>query len=143
MTRTSRRSERGSATIEMVIIAPAFVLTIMLLVMGGRYVLAKQSVDAAASEAARTATLTRGEGDAIDRGRQAALTYLDEQDLSCTGEPTVEIDPQAFQSAPGTEGMIEATVQCRVNLAGLELPLVGNMDVTGRASSPLDTYRER
>lgn len=61
------RSESGSASIEMVILAPAFGLLIAMLVMGGRLALAQQSIQSAAGEAARAASIERG-SDAEKRG---------------------------------------------------------------------------
>lgn len=135
-------SERGSASIEIVILAPAFLLLLAMLAMGGRIALAQQAVDAAASEAARAATLSRGTQDAENRAFGAARAAIDEDDLSCTEPVAVTVDTAAFQLAPGQSGTVGATVRCTVSLAGLDLPGIGDVTLTGSASSPLDTYRE-
>lgn len=135
--------ERGSASIEMVILAPAFGLLIAMLVMGGRLAIAQQSVQSAAGEAARAASLERG-GDARERGLDAARTFLAEQDLTCT-TMDVQLDTSGKQSDPGVAGLVvSATVTCDVPLSDLSLPGVGGgRTVTATAASPIDTYRER
>ena len=62
-----RDRERGSATIEAVIIVPAFMLFIALIIAAGRVQMARQSVDAAAAEAARAASISRTAAEAHTR----------------------------------------------------------------------------
>ena len=66
-----------------------------MLAMGGRIALAQQAVDAAASEAARAATLSRGTQDAENRAFGAARAAIDEDDLSCTEPVAVTVDTDA------------------------------------------------
>lgn len=137
------RDERGSASIEMVILAPAFGMLLALLVMGGRLAMAEQSVQSAASAAARAASIERGD-DSRERGLEAAQTYLTEQGLECSSFD-VQVDASAKETDPGVEGQfVRATVSCDVDLTGLGLPGgTGTSTVSADAASPLDTYRER
>lgn len=143
MVTPSLRDERGSATIEMVLLVPAFVLLILLLVMGGRLALAQQSIQSAASEAARAASLERG-GDSEERGLAAAEAFLAEEGLNCS-TVDVALDTEGKESQVGTpDQFVNATVSCEVPLADLALPGVGgSRSVSAEASSPIDTYRER
>ena len=53
------RTERGSAAIETAIGVPAFLLFIALIIGAGRVAIARQSVEAAAAEGARSASIAR------------------------------------------------------------------------------------
>ena len=81
------RDERGSATVETVIGVPAFLLLIGLLVLGGRIAIASQVVQAAASDAARAASLAR--------------TVTDSKGTS--------VDPKEFFGEEAGEAEVEAT----------------------------------
>lgn len=142
VTRTRRR-DRGSATIEMVLLVPAFMLLILLLIMGGRFALAQQSIQSAATEAARAASHERGH-DARDRGLEAARSFLDQEGQSCSAVD-VQLDATGKESAPGArDQFVDATVTCEVPLADLAIPGVGgSRSVSATASSPIDTFRER
>ena len=133
--------ERGSATIELVILAPAFGLVIALLVMGGRLALADQAMDGAAAEAARSVSLQRGQD--TEAATNAARAYLDEEGLRCEGID-VQVDAEAKGTDPGAPGEITTTVSCDVPLADLALPGIGGYrTMTATAASPIDTFRER
>src|SRR3546814_8172222 len=62
--RSRMRGERGSASLELVILAPALLLILSVIIFAGRVAIAGQSVQQAAEEAARTASLARSQGDA-------------------------------------------------------------------------------
>lgn len=137
------RDDRGSASIEMVLLVPAFILLLMMLVMGGRLALAHQSVQSAASEAARAASLERG-ANSQDRGLAAAESFLSDEGLHCSAVD-VTLDTEGKTSDPGTpDQFVDATVSCDVPLADLALPGIGgSRSVEATASSPIDTFRER
>lgn len=144
MTRRARvRDERGSTSIELVILGPAFVLLLAMLIIGGRVAIAKQAIGNAASEAARSATLSRGEDAATTNAQRAADEYLAEQDLQCRGTPAVTVDLAAFRTDPGTPAEVAVTVSCQVDISGVEIPGLGDVTLEGSATSPLDVYRER
>uniref|UniRef100_UPI003137A175 TadE/TadG family type IV pilus assembly protein n=1 Tax=Nocardioides psychrotolerans TaxID=1005945 RepID=UPI003137A175 len=69
--RRRRRDERGSVAIEAAIGVPAFGLFVAMIILGGRVEIAKQSVDAAAYEAARAASIERTQSEAITSGKSA------------------------------------------------------------------------
>lgn len=144
MAMTRRRRERGSATIEMVVVAPALLLVIGLLIVGGRITLANGAVEHAAAEAARSATLARTQGEAYADALDAAYRTLDRQNIQCVGNPSVSPELGAFSTLPGQAASVTVTVVCVADLSDIAIPgLPGTRRLEAQVSSPLDTYRER
>lgn len=138
------RTERGSATVELAVVAPGLLMIIALLVLGGRVTIAGGSVEHAAAEAARSASIARTEGEALTQGRDAAEASLQRQDLLCVGGPSIQIDTSQFSRPPGEPATVSATVTCRVQLSDVAIPgLPGSREITETVESPLDTYRMR
>ena len=136
-------SERGSATIEVVIIVPALMLFVALLVAAGRVQLAHQSVDAAAAEAARAASISRTAGEAQTRATVSGTQALANQGLRCAST-SVTVDTAGFAVPVGTPATVSATINCVVALDDVALPgLPGTITVEATVRSPLDTYRGR
>jgi len=142
-TRRPSGGERGSASLEMVILAPALLLVLAVLVFAGRLALAQQAVTAAAADAARTASIQRTPTAATTAARTAATTGLTGQGVSCAALD-VAVDAAAFAAPVGTPATVAATVHCTVTLADLAIPLLpGATVVSATMTSPLDTWRER
>ena len=140
---TTRRGERGSATVEAVIGVPAFLLLVALLILGGRLAIAHPVVGAAAADAARAASIARTQTAARTDATIAAQRSLANQELACT-TTTVTVDTAGFATAVGTTASVQARVSCAVRLDDLGIPgLSGSRTITATMSSPLDTYRER
>lgn len=137
------RDERGSATLEAVLVVPAFCLFLGLVIALGRIEVARQHVDAAAAEAARSGSLARDAASATSRATTAAQATLDSHQLDC--QPArVEVDAAGFAVPVGTPASLKATVTCQVNLSDIALPgLPGSITITRQASSPLDVFRGR
>ncbi|MGB0191663.1 MAG: TadE/TadG family type IV pilus assembly protein [Nocardioides sp.] len=141
--RSKRRDERGSVAIEAAIGVPAFGLFIAMIILGGRVEIAKQSVEAAAWEAARAASIQRTQSEAISSGRSAATSSLHDQGLQCA-TTNVTVNAAAFNAPLGTTAQVTATVTCKVDVSDLAIPGVpGTRTITATASSPVDAYRER
>ena len=137
------RNERGSASVEAVIGVPAFLLLIGLLVLGGRQAIAQQAVQAAASDAARAASIGRTVAAARTDATSSARSSLANQNLDCA-TTTVTVDTAAFNTPVGTPGQVAATVTCTLRLGDLGLPgVAGTKTIAATMSSPLDTYRGR
>jgi Flp pilus assembly protein TadG len=135
--------ERGSVSLELVVLTPGLLLVIGVLIYGGRLELAKQSVQSAASQAAREASIARTQPEANSTAGAAATRSLAEQGLNCVTS-SVSVDTSGFASPAGTPATITAEVTCVVNLSDLAVPgIPGSQTVTATADSPLDTYRER
>jgi len=137
-----RGDERGSAAIEAAIGTPAFGLLVAMIILGGRVEMAKQSVQAAAYEAARAASIERTQGEAIAAGKTAATTSLHNENVHCTSTD-ITVNAAAFNASLGTTAQITVAVTCRVDLSDLALPVPGHRVITATASSPIDAFRER
>lgn len=136
--------ERGSAAIEAVIAIPAFVLFVVVIIAAGRVAMAHQSVETAAAEAARSASLARTPGDAQAKAAAAGAQTLVNQGLQC-GSTNVTVDTSGFAVPVGSPAQVSATVACDVDLGDLtSIPgLPGTITVDATVGSPLDTYRGR
>jgi Flp pilus assembly protein TadG len=133
----------GSASVELVILAPGLLMFLLLAIYAGRVAMARQSVHAAAADAARSASLARTEAVASGRATSAAEATLAAEGLRCAAT-RVELDTSAFRTTVGTAAMVSATVRCTVDLTDLVVPGVpGRRELTATVTSPLDTYRER
>ena len=84
----SGRGERGSATLEAVLVVPAFCLFLGLVIALGRIEVARQHVDAAAAEAARSGSLARDAASATSRATTAAQATLASHQLDCHPPPS-------------------------------------------------------
>lgn len=140
---TREGHERGSAVIEAVIGIPAFMLFIGLIIAAGRFSIAQNSVESAASAAARAASISRTQEQAQGAASSSAATTLDNQGLNCRSR-TVAVDTTGFAAPVGTPARVTATVTCEVRVAELGVPgLPGTLSVESTMASAIDTYRER
>jgi Flp pilus assembly protein TadG len=140
-----RHDERGAASIEAVLVAIALGLFVALIILGGRVVMAKQAVQSAAYDAARSASISRTSGEARSSGQSSAMANLAQQGIHCISS-NVTIDTSAFNTALGTTGsaaLIRATVTCTIDVSGLGLPGINQRTITETMTSPLDSYRGR
>jgi Flp pilus assembly protein TadG len=138
-----RRDQRGSAAVEITILVPALLLTLGLLVVGGRVWFARTTVNESAHAAARAASLTRTAGEAGAAGRSAGEQSLATGGLRCAST-TVEVNTAAFGVPVGTPATVTSTVTCRVGFSDLLLPgLPGSIELQATGASALDTYRSR
>lgn len=141
--RTAVRDERGmSASVEVAILLPVLLLFIMGLVMAGRIALARQAVQTAATDAARSASIARTQGDAQAAAHEAAASSLANQQLACAST-TVEVDTSGFAVPVGSPASVQVRVVCLVRLSDLTGIPGGSVRAESVMSSPLDTYRER
>ena len=125
--------ERGSMSVEMIVLVPVLLLIVMIAVAGGRLVSAEGMVQAAARDAARAASIERSAGEA-DAAARRSLAAADTADAQCSGG----VDVGGF----GRGGTVTATVSCRVELSDLGLVfLPGATTVTASFTAPVDTWR--
>ncbi|SRR6266511_83314 len=138
-----RRRERGSASIEMAVLAPAVLALFVTLMIGGRTNTARQAIEAAAFDAARTASLARDGADARARATAAAADTLAAQGLDCE-TLNVVVDTSQFAIPVGQPANVVATVTCVVTYSDIALPgMPGNAVLTSSFVSPIDQYRSR
>ncbi|RAG86212.1 hypothetical protein DN069_07600 [Streptacidiphilus pinicola] len=130
-----RPRDRGSASVELVLLAPTLVLLLLCAVMLGRLVNARLDVDSAAQQAARAASLLRLPGQAQQVATQTARTALQETGRACHGF-NVTTDTSRFTAG----GEVTVTVACTTELSDLGLPLPGSRVSRSTASVPVDSY---
>jgi Flp pilus assembly protein TadG len=135
--------ERGSATLELAILAPALLLLLGLVVLAGRVEVAASAVEHAAMSAAREASLARTVAGAQSIATASAARELEGQDIRCATS-SVTVNASGFAVALGQPASVSASVTCTVSFADLAIPgLPGSRTLTSTATSPLDRYRAR
>ena len=135
--------QRGSAAVEITMLIPALLITLGLLIVGGRIWFARTTVTEAASSAARAASLARSAAEAATAGRTAADQSLSTNGLRCAST-AVEVNTAGFGVPVGTPATVTTSISCRVVYADLFLPRVpGGVNLTATGTSALDTYRSR
>ena len=137
--------ERGSAALELLILAPVLILLICMVIAAGRIAVARGAIDAAARDAARQASIARSPQEALSSAQSTAGAELGGERLNCSvlsvGLPGVY---RAFATPLGQPTSVTATVRCTVSLSDLILPgMPGSVPLTFSFSSPLDPYRGR
>lgn len=138
-----RLREVGSASVELVVGITALGLLAALIIAGGRVAAAHQAVDAAATDAARSASLARSAGAAQTAARATAVSTLANQGLRCTST-SISVDTSGFSAALGTPASVTARVTCVADLSDLALPgTPGTRTIRATMRSPIDTYRTR
>jgi Flp pilus assembly protein TadG len=136
------RADRGSAALELVVLAPVLLALLGLVIAAGRTSIAQGSVDAAARDAARQASIALTPAAAQAAGQASALAALRQDGLDCS--PVVRVDTSQFTIPPGQPATVKAFVTCTVPLSNLALPgLPGSATLTAWFASPLDIYRSR
>jgi len=135
--------DAGNAALELVILAPVLLALLLLVIAAGRTTIAQGSVDAAARDAARQASIALTPGEAQASGQASALAALRQDGLDCV--PHVHVNASQFTTVQvGQPAQVTALVTCRVPLADLALPgLPGSVLLHATFTSPLDLYRER
>jgi Flp pilus assembly protein TadG len=138
-----RRSERGAASLELVVVIPGLVLLLGMMIAGGRLWFARTTVTEAAQAAARAGSLARSASQAIVDGRSAGQQSLSTGGLRCS-EHSIVVNATGFATPVGTPATVRSSVTCRVPLADLLLPgTPGSVLITRDGSAALDTYRAR
>jgi Flp pilus assembly protein TadG len=137
-----KRRDRGSLSVELVIVTPGLVLLLLLVGAAGRVVGAQGHLDGAARDAARAASTAPSPQQASQAALQAAQADLG-QSSWCTANSVQALlagFPVAGQPVlPGQD--VTATVTCDVNMS--PFTLLGfhpAMVFTGQAVAPLDVF---
>ncbi|GGM42851.1 membrane protein [Micromonospora sonchi] len=152
-----RTVSRGSVSIEVAVLAPAFVALMVLAGVAGRTAVASEALEAAAHDAARAASISRDATTARREARDAARRQLDWRGVSCADAPRVTfrgtVDGRstsfdaAFRSQVGQDASVTVEVACTVSYRDIKLPALKSMPagkrITVAFTSPLDRYRSR
>ncbi|MEV6812475.1 TadE/TadG family type IV pilus assembly protein [Micromonospora sp. NPDC051296] len=152
-----RTMSRGSVSIEVAVLAPAFVALMVLGGVAGRTAVASAALEAAAHDAARAASISRDATTARREARDAARRQLDWRGISCVGAPAVTFRGSvggrsttfnaAFRSPVGQDATVTVEIACTVSYQDIRLPALKSMPagnrITASFTSPLDRYRSR
>lgn len=137
------RRERGSISVELVVLVPGLVALLLLLAAGARVVEVQGHIDGAARDAARAASLARTFGDAQRFAQQAAQADLGSASWCERGSVQVP-PPTGFPAGPGLPppgSAVTVTVTCLVDTSPFAiLGFGGSTAYTGRAVAPLDPF---
>jgi Flp pilus assembly protein TadG len=134
-----RRSERGSISVELVVLAPGLALLLLLIAAGARVVEVQGHIDGAARDAARAASVARSFTQAVQAAREAAQADLGPTSL-CAPR-TVGIQVAGYRAVPLTGGAVTVTVTCAVSMSAFTALGFGlSKRFTGQAVAPLDPF---
>jgi Flp pilus assembly protein TadG len=136
------RGQRGSMSVELVIVTPGLILLLLLAGAAGRVVEAQGHLDGAARDAARAASLAQSAPQAGQAALQAAQADLGATSWCAAG--TVQAQVAGFPAAgqpvqPGAT--VTVTVTCDVNMS--PFGLLGFHPTTvfsSQAVAPLDVF---
>jgi Flp pilus assembly protein TadG len=138
-----RAGDRGSVSVELAVLMPAFVVLIGLAVVVGRQAVAQSALELAAHDAARAASLSRTAQVAEQRARSAAQETLARQGLDCVRLSFV-VDMDEFAVPVGQPASVTVGLSCEVSFADVAMPGVPrSRTLTASFVSPLDRYRSR
>ena len=130
----TRRSDRGSVSVELAILTPAFAIMLGLVLLVGRTQSSRADIDAAAHAAARSITLSRDPTTAAAIAHDQAAERLDVGSPSCRalGWDLVMTDQDAT-----------VTLTCTVDLSEAALlPVPGSIRVSAASTEPFDRFAE-
>jgi len=129
--------ERGSMTVELVVLVPVLILFMLLAVAFGRVERARQEVMAAARAGAEAAAVMPSAGQAQLAASEAAVPSVFNQRLTC--QPlNVQTNTSSFQP----DGNVTVNVSCTVHLSDLLVPgFPGSTSIDESRSAPIDPYR--
>jgi len=109
------RLERGSASVELVILTPVLLTLVLLVVYFGRYTSAMQVTQQAADHAARSASKSRF-SEMHDVGSRSARAYLERSRSGCRD---VRVNVALDRDTPRPSVLVE--VECSVDRTSLGL----------------------
>lgn len=131
------RGERGSAATELVLAAPLLIVLLLFVAFGGRLVMARGEIDAAARDAARAASIARDRVDAEAAARTAATAATAGRTVPCN-RLAVAVDTGSFRAG----GTVSVALTCNLKLSDLALfGIPGSRTLTARSTAPVDVYR--
>jgi Flp pilus assembly protein TadG len=137
MRRRRPDDQRGSAPVELTLLAP-LLLVILLFVVGlGRMAHASQEVEEVSADAARAASLERNTAASQGVARSAARDGLGRAGLSCA---SVNVDVDVSNYRPG--GTVRVTVTCTARMSDVALAgFPGHRRFTSTSIVPIEMWR--
>lgn len=136
---SSTPSERGSATVELLVLSVLLMTLFAFGVAAGRWAEAKIAIDDAASSAAIAAAQSPTWSVGEQRATQAAATVLASHGITCVNGGAEVTSPE---SSFAPRGVVSIQVTCAVSSADVAFPgIPGSVTVSGSSSSPIEAYR--
>lgn len=137
MTHIFRVPERGSVSVELVLLAPVLVAVLLLIVGLGQLSEAGGQLTGAARDGARAASQALSADAAPDAARSAVTADLVDSGRNCRNAD-VQVDTSRF--APG--GTVRVRVICTYELSDLGFAgFPGRHTLTATATAPIERYR--
>ena len=132
-----RYDERGSASVELTLLAP-LLLVILLFVVGlGRMAHARQQVESVSADAARAASLERNTAASRGVAQSAARSSLDRAGLSCVA---MDVDVDVSKYRPG--GAVRVTVSCTTRMSDVAMAgFPGSRQFRSTSVVPIEMWR--
>lgn len=143
-----RRDDRGTASLELVIVAPFLLALMMLIIAFGRYAQTENLVDQAARDGARSATAQNVRGEVPAVVNAVVEESMEDAPASCrdsaVAAPPV-LSKTAFDIPDANNELaidtVTVTVTCTLDLSDLAALPLKSVEITRTFTSPLDRYR--
>jgi Flp pilus assembly protein TadG len=142
-----RRDDDGTATLEMVILAPFLLLMLMLIIAFARYAQTENLVDQASRDAARAATAQNSRSAVPGVVDGVVKEMMDDAPSSCSssakGNPTMTRTAFGLPDPdnPLQIDSVTVTVRCTLDLSEVAPLPLNDVQITRTFTSPLDRYR--
>ena len=137
MSRPPRPDDRGSLSVELVVLTPVLVVVALIMVVFGRVTEARQQVVEAARAGAEAASVLPTPASAVSGSDVEAAVGIAGGGRTCA-EHQVDTDVRHFY--PG--GYVTVTVVCQVPLSDVAIPgMPGSTTVRASSTAPIDPYR--
>ena len=144
----SRCRERGSTSLELVLIAPILLSVLLLVAALGRHADVQGAVDQAARDAARSATATRdydAAREAVSNTIEASLATAPESCRDSESHDVSTTHDNRFEASDGYDpadmNILTVTVSCDVDVSDLSFIGFGDtLHLTAAFSSPIPAF---
>jgi Flp pilus assembly protein TadG len=126
--------DRGSATIEVALLAPVFTMLLALVVLVGRVESSRADIEGVADGAARSISLSRSPRAAVANAKADAEASLHVGSATCR---TMGWDAEV------SAGSVTVTIACTIDLSAASiLPVPSHDTVRATATEVIDQFRE-
>jgi len=129
------KHERGSATVEMVVLAPVLLALVLFVVFAGRSTQAMSQIRHAADQGARAASMVRQER-MSEVGRLAVL-----EDLRDNGNPCSNVLVNVAVDDESSMKTVLVEIECEISRTGLDLLALTRRTIEARSIEVIDVWR--
>lgn len=129
------KTERGSATVELVLLTPVLMTLVLFVVIAGRVGESQIKVHHAADQAARAASMVH------PRSMQAVAERVARDDLSNNGVGCTDSSVEVTIDESERSRTVTVSVDCVVNRNGLDLLGLSERHVSADSTEVIDRWR--